>query len=123
MARACGAGAATALKERERDERDDEIARLKSKVGEITKDNELLYAKIEALRDDEPDTLALLGLLLRGGPSHSYHCYMMANLRLVLAAEVASGNHHPSRPPVGVVGWVCRRTAAVPDPWRCQFRQ
>ena len=27
-------GAATALKERERDDRDDEIARLKSKVGE-----------------------------------------------------------------------------------------
>ena len=36
------AGAATALKERERDDRDDEIARLKSKVGEITMDNELL---------------------------------------------------------------------------------
>jgi len=30
------------LKERECDERDDEIARLKSKVGEITMDNELL---------------------------------------------------------------------------------
>ena len=29
------------LKERERDDRDDEIARLKSKVGEITMDNEL----------------------------------------------------------------------------------
>jgi hypothetical protein len=29
-----------------RDDRDDEIARLKSKVGEITMDNELLYAKI-----------------------------------------------------------------------------
>ena len=43
------AGAATALKERDRDDRDDEIARLKSKVGEITMDNELLYAKIEAL--------------------------------------------------------------------------
>ena len=36
------AGAATALKERERDDRDDEIARLKSKVGEITMDNEVL---------------------------------------------------------------------------------
>jgi hypothetical protein len=44
-------------------------------VGEITRDNELLYAKIEALdalwptggRDDEPDTLALLGALLRHG--------------------------------------------------------
>jgi hypothetical protein len=34
------AGAATALNER--DDHDDEIARLKSKVGEITMDNELL---------------------------------------------------------------------------------
>ena len=58
------AGAVTALKERERDDRDDEIARLKSKVGDITMDNELLCAKIAALegkrtwskggRDDEP---------------------------------------------------------------------
>ena len=48
------AGAATALKERERDVRDDEIARLKSKVGEITMDNELLYAKIAALEGKRP---------------------------------------------------------------------
>ena len=48
------AGAATALKERERDDRDDEIARLKSKVGEITMDSELLYAKIEALEGKRP---------------------------------------------------------------------
>src|SRR6516164_1448832 len=48
------AGAATALKERERDDRDDEIARLKSKVGEITMDNELLNAKIEALEGKRP---------------------------------------------------------------------
>jgi hypothetical protein len=48
------AGAATALKERERDDRDDEIVRLKSKVGEITMDNELLYAKIEALEGKRP---------------------------------------------------------------------
>ena len=48
------AGAATALKERDRDDRDDEIARLKSKVGEITMDNELLYAKIAALEGKRP---------------------------------------------------------------------
>ena len=48
------AGAATALKERERDDRDDEIARLTSKVGEITMDNELLYAKIAALEGKRP---------------------------------------------------------------------
>jgi len=32
-----------------------------------------------------------------GRPSHSYHCYMMANLRLVLAVEVAPGNEHTSK--------------------------
>jgi Transposase len=48
------AGAAAALKERERDHRDDEIARLKAKVGEITMDNELLYAKIDALENKRP---------------------------------------------------------------------
>ena len=47
-------GAATALKERERDDRDDEIARLKSKVGEITMDNELLYAKIATMEGKRP---------------------------------------------------------------------
>jgi hypothetical protein len=48
------AGAASALKEREQDDRDDEIARLKAKVGEITMDNELLYAKIDALENKRP---------------------------------------------------------------------
>jgi len=47
-------GATSALKERERDDRDDEIARLKSKVGEITMDNELLYAKIAAMEGGRP---------------------------------------------------------------------
>jgi len=32
-----------------------------------------------------------------GRPSHSYHCYMMANLRLVLAVDVAAGNEHTSK--------------------------
>jgi transposase len=48
------AGAATALKERECEDRNDEIARLKSKVGEITMDNEMLYAKIAALERKRP---------------------------------------------------------------------
>ena len=43
-----------ALKERERDARDDEIARLKAKVGEITMANELLYAKIDMLEGGRP---------------------------------------------------------------------
>ncbi len=41
--------AEAALKERERDARDEEIERLKAKVGEITMANELLYAKIDML--------------------------------------------------------------------------
>jgi hypothetical protein len=48
------AGAVTALKERERDDRDDEVARLKSRVGEITMDNELLYAKIAVMEGKRP---------------------------------------------------------------------
>ena len=39
---------------RDRDDRDDEIARLKAKVGEITMDNELLYAKIDVLENKRP---------------------------------------------------------------------
>lgn len=42
------------LKERERDVRDDEIARLQAKVGEITMANELLYAKIDKLEAGRP---------------------------------------------------------------------
>ena len=45
------AGAASA---RERDDHEDEIARLKSKVGEITMDNELLSAKITAMEAKSP---------------------------------------------------------------------
>ena len=48
------AGAASALKERERDDREDEIARLKSKVGEITMDNELLQTRIAAMEGKHP---------------------------------------------------------------------
>src|SRR5712691_864318 len=32
-----------------------------------------------------------------GRPSHSYHSYMLANLRLVLAVEVEAGNQHTSK--------------------------
>lgn len=48
------AGVESALKERERDGRDDEIARLKGKVGEITMANELLEQKIAALEGKRP---------------------------------------------------------------------
>ena len=41
--------AEAALKERERDDRDDEITRLKGKVGEMTMETELLREKIARL--------------------------------------------------------------------------
>lgn len=47
-------GAQSALKDQERDARDEEIARLKAKVGEITMANELLYAKIDKLEGGRP---------------------------------------------------------------------
>lgn len=47
-------GAEGALKERERDARDEEIERFKAKVGEITMANELLYAKIDKLETGRP---------------------------------------------------------------------
>jgi hypothetical protein len=46
--------AEAALKERERDERDAEIARLKGKVGEMTMENELLREKITRLEGSTP---------------------------------------------------------------------
>lgn len=48
------AGALSAIKERERDARDDEIARLKAKVGESTMAIELLQDKISRLEDKRP---------------------------------------------------------------------
>lgn len=46
--------AESALKERERDARDEDIERLKAKVGEITMANELLYTKIGRLEAGRP---------------------------------------------------------------------
>jgi len=68
-------GATSALKERERDDRDDEIARLKAKVGEITMDNELLYAKIAALegkRPFSPQEVETMSQMLSPSTSRSY---------------------------------------------------
>ena len=42
------------LKERERDDRDDEVARLKGKVGEMTMETELLREKIARLEAGAP---------------------------------------------------------------------
>src|SRR5512147_1849757 len=46
--------AEVALKERERDDRDDEIVRLKGKVGEMTMETELLREKIARLEASAP---------------------------------------------------------------------
>ena len=48
------AGGQAALKSRPADERDDEIARLRAKVGELTMDNELLLQRCRADRPFAP---------------------------------------------------------------------
>jgi transposase-like protein len=47
-------GAEAAVKERERDGRDDELFRLRAKLGEVTMANELLERKIAALEGGRP---------------------------------------------------------------------
>jgi transposase len=47
-------GAEAAMKERERDSRDEELLRLKAKLGEITMANELLEQKVAALEGGRP---------------------------------------------------------------------
>ena len=47
-------GAEAAMKERERDGRDEELLRLKAKLGEVTMANELLEQKITALEGGRP---------------------------------------------------------------------
>ena len=48
------AAAEAAMKERERDGRDEEMLRLKAKLGEVTMANELLEQKIAALEGSRP---------------------------------------------------------------------
>jgi hypothetical protein len=48
------AGGANALKVRETDQRDEEITRLKAKIGDLTMANELLDAKIDKLEGGVP---------------------------------------------------------------------
>jgi transposase len=45
---------ASSLKACPRDERDETIDRLRTKVGELTMDNELLYSKIDRLEAGAP---------------------------------------------------------------------
>ncbi len=54
------AGAGSALKERERDARDEETARLRAKVGEMAMANELLHDKIARLEAGRPLALRRL---------------------------------------------------------------
>jgi len=63
----------TALIERECDDRDDEIALLKSKVGEITMDNELLYAKVEVLEGIHPPITPIALYSSRGKGCRCHH--------------------------------------------------
>ena len=84
------AGAATALKERERDDRDDEIARLKSKVGEITMDNELLYAKIAADGGQAPFGPQEVETMSRALSPSFARCYGLARVARVWKISRAS---------------------------------
>jgi hypothetical protein len=52
-----------------------------------------------------------------GRPSHSYHSYMLAELRLVLAVEVAPGNEHTSKHAAGGLWQLVDRLAAEQRPW------
>ena len=45
-----------ALKQRPADDRDEEIQRLKTKVGDLTMDNELLFERIHAMEAGRPFT-------------------------------------------------------------------
>jgi putative transposase len=47
-------GAEAAMKERERDGRDEDLLRLRAKLGEVTMANELLEQKIAALEGGRP---------------------------------------------------------------------
>jgi hypothetical protein len=61
-----------------------------------------------------------------GRPSHSYHSYLLANLRLVLAVEVAPGNQHTSKhcaPGLWKLIDGLADELAVADPRRCRLRQ
>jgi len=84
------AGAATALKERERDDRDDEIARLKSKVGEITMDNELLYAKNRGAGGQAPFGPQEVETMSRALSPSFARCYGLARVARVWEISRAS---------------------------------
>lgn len=47
-------GGAASLKTRPRDDRDEKIERLQSKLGEVLMDTELLYAKVDRLESGGP---------------------------------------------------------------------
>ena len=66
------AGAATALKERERDDRDDEIARLKSKVGRSPWNGELLKLGFEVAQSSVAKYMAKR----RGPPSQGWRTFL-----------------------------------------------
>jgi hypothetical protein len=52
-----------------------------------------------------------------GRPSHSYHSYMLAGLRLVLAVEVAAGNQHTSKHSSPGLWQLLDRLAPEHRPW------
>jgi hypothetical protein len=95
----------------------DEIARLKSKVGEITMDNELLSAKIAAMeakspwpeggRDDQPDGLAFhVSLLWPGAGLARVECFARRRVSFSQANAIACDHPSDAGPTFGVVSTV-----------------
>ena len=101
------AGAASALKERERDDREDEIARLQSKVGEIPWTTNCCPPRSPPLRpkalwpeggrDDEPDGLTFHVSLLWPGAGLA-RVERFARRRLSLSQGSAIACDRPSSP-------------------------
>lgn len=75
-------GGQGALKSRKADEKDEQVMRLKAKIGELTMANELLEQKVDRMengfplprggRSDEPSHFALLWEALRFGEGVAY---------------------------------------------------
>ncbi len=63
------AGGQAALKARQPDVRDDDVMRLKDKIGDLTMENELLYEKARRLKQNLPlpSRSGSVGVVLSGG--------------------------------------------------------
>src|SRR5271166_5555967 len=106
------AGAASALKERERDDREDEIARLKSKVGEITMDNELLSMVISPTLDFSQAITSSRSSRSRSfradaapASARSRHSVSLATATFASRATTSNGSPRSKRATTAILRW------------------